>query len=474
VRVTRKHLYHKDDCTFSKAIKRQTVILNKSSRTGDQTWKKVIGYVKLENLEEALIWGISREAYYWLTKTKQIGGRSSPIEAAEFADHILEGYKSIMQPKAVKEAWGEKHRMHDLQDKSIEDFHILVIGGKPKNLPSKNIKCRVTQIETDTACSRKGELQFSMVPDIVLMFKDFISHGAYWAFKRKAKSLSVPFVAVSGGFNALVSGAKFRGYDLSKYIVSNGHKSKLIEITKPIQEKPMDSEEKMQQWIHSISNRAKETTVQGGRKLFIAKNMRGTLSIIFKGQILEEGLKIAERRKYGAAKRGMLTLEEAEAIKETLDADYGFVNLNFNLDPNTVRKNVGYVQGTLPLSVMKRMSGEIKATSRAKKPKTKPEKIKQRTKSKKQEPSELLKSFTDLPDLKPEGKAIDVFLAELGTHLRRMDDARQHQQALYEKIQETVMENVSYVEQIGQLEEKVAELEEELNDWKQLATKKKK
>lgn len=489
VKVSRRPLYKKDDGSFPSAPRGYIVAGTKSSPDGKKTWKKVYSYVKIENLEEALVWGISREAFFWLVKTKQIGGRSNPIDAAEFADHVLEGYKSLMDPVTIKENWDETHRAFRLQDKPPDKFHLLIVGGKPRNVPLKHIKCKVTQIDSDTtdSSSKKYTSYFSVSPDIVLMFKDFISHDAFWGFKNAAKNLEIPFVATKGGFGALIAQAKARGYDLSKYLETTDKPSKLIEIEKPEQEKSMSKEESLTKWINTISKRGKERVAKEGKRIYIVKNAKEGYSLVFKGAILEDALKLVKKRKYGSGTRGMLTVKEAEDVIAVLDHSYGFSKQGITIEPKTAIRNIGYVQGTLPPSVAKRMSGEIK-----RKPKKKVEEKKAEKSSGAKKPSSKIKErqaagelpktpeyavendHTDLPKLQVEGKAIDVFLAELGLHLRKMDESREYEREQHKKIQVLTMENSAFIEQITQLEAKVEELEEEVKAWKQMATKKKK
>jgi hypothetical protein len=62
-------------------------------RTGRE-WIRVRGSTRLENLDEAIVWVLSHEAFHFLRRTNQIPGRNTEIEADRFADERLKFYRT--------------------------------------------------------------------------------------------------------------------------------------------------------------------------------------------------------------------------------------------------------------------------------------------------------------------------------------------------------------------------------------------
>jgi hypothetical protein len=60
-------------------------------RTGRE-WLRVIGYTRLRNLDEAIVWVLAHEAFHFLRRSKQIPGRNTEIQADHFADETLTFY----------------------------------------------------------------------------------------------------------------------------------------------------------------------------------------------------------------------------------------------------------------------------------------------------------------------------------------------------------------------------------------------
>lgn len=95
---------------------------------------------------------------------------------------------------------------------------ITIIGGMSRNIPDNIFKPGTyKQIDVDQANS----FPLPNGTSLILLFKKFISHGAYNRFKEMATNLDIPFVAAKGGVRSLIEAAKERGIDMSEYLVEN-------------------------------------------------------------------------------------------------------------------------------------------------------------------------------------------------------------------------------------------------------------
>ncbi|MBN1439173.1 MAG: hypothetical protein JW929_07175 [Anaerolineales bacterium] len=60
----------------------------KDLRTGRE-WIRVVGFTRLNNLDEAIVWILAHEAFHFLRRTRQVAGRNTEIHADRFADETL-------------------------------------------------------------------------------------------------------------------------------------------------------------------------------------------------------------------------------------------------------------------------------------------------------------------------------------------------------------------------------------------------
>jgi hypothetical protein len=58
-------------------------------------WKRVIGYTETLTPEEGIVWIVAHEAFHFLRRTKQVGGRNTEIEADSFADEQLKRLRRL-------------------------------------------------------------------------------------------------------------------------------------------------------------------------------------------------------------------------------------------------------------------------------------------------------------------------------------------------------------------------------------------
>jgi hypothetical protein len=95
--TTRKRpVYRNADGTWPAEARRLPgpVIEDRRSR---RQWKRVHGLTRVHDLDEAIVWIFSHEAFHWLRKTNQIRGRNTEIEADAFADACLEDFRNPQQ-----------------------------------------------------------------------------------------------------------------------------------------------------------------------------------------------------------------------------------------------------------------------------------------------------------------------------------------------------------------------------------------
>lgn len=60
-------------------------------------WKRVIGYTETLTPEEGMVWIVAHEAFHFLRRTKQVGGRNTEIEADNFADEQLKRLRRLRE-----------------------------------------------------------------------------------------------------------------------------------------------------------------------------------------------------------------------------------------------------------------------------------------------------------------------------------------------------------------------------------------
>lgn len=66
------------------------------SRRGGQVrrWIRLYGETRFDDVDEAIVWIVSHEAFHYLRKTRQIPGKNAEIEADWYSDEALEHFRS--------------------------------------------------------------------------------------------------------------------------------------------------------------------------------------------------------------------------------------------------------------------------------------------------------------------------------------------------------------------------------------------
>lgn len=264
----------------------------------------------------------------------------------------------------------------DMRQEAIDQFRLLVIGGRSKNVPRDKILCAFEHIEGDKARDMKGELSFRLgqEPNVILCFNDYVRHGTFYKFKAAAKTLGIPFVAASGGFWQLINEAKVRhGIDLT-HVLANGRKKE-----EPVEDKitpvttttpvtpatpivPMDEFDSKvftkKDWIHHMPANAFRMNVVGGQEIPVLQTKAG-VALVIKGKVLEYILAVVKKAKMGKGPRGALKRFEARELIDKVEAVYELKKFNIRMpEVFTVIKAVGYVLGTLPEPGMRKRAAK--------------------------------------------------------------------------------------------------------------------
>lgn len=337
--------------------------------------------------------------------------------------------------------------------------HLLFLGGKPRNIPEKNLLCTWEQIDQDEA--ERRDPGFKKIPSVILVMKDFLGHGAYDRFKEKAGLLRVPFIVSSGGFGALIAAAKEQGVDLSRW-VRNGEKEPEEKKpdpppapAAPIQKGVLSEDMKL--WISRTSPTAKEVEVSKGRKVLVSRVRGGKTSLNLKGLPLE--LALAEIRNRGWDKSRLLN-GQSERIAQYLEDELDLQKFGIDLDPRSVQRVSNFLHGFM---------GEGEKA-----------RVRHQTKGKKR-PSKACKAPASAPvqvqpaePPRPVPATVQAFI----THLANRDEVEKKLIGLYEKVLGLTAENSSFMEQIEKLEGLLKTRDEELKKsgteiqkWKDIASK---
>lgn len=93
----KRPIYCNPDGTWPPEAKRLRGRVVVDSRTG-RRWKRVSGKTQVNDLDEAIVWIVGHEAYHWLRKTRQIGGRNTEAEADAYADGQLNAFRQDLSP----------------------------------------------------------------------------------------------------------------------------------------------------------------------------------------------------------------------------------------------------------------------------------------------------------------------------------------------------------------------------------------
>jgi hypothetical protein len=92
--VTRqKPIYRNADGTWPPDARRVRGPVVVDARSGRQ-WKRVYAATRVKDLDEAIVWIVSHEAFHWLRRTRQIPGRNNEVEADAFADRQLREFRA--------------------------------------------------------------------------------------------------------------------------------------------------------------------------------------------------------------------------------------------------------------------------------------------------------------------------------------------------------------------------------------------
>jgi hypothetical protein len=93
--MTRKPpLYPRSDGSFARTPRGCRRTRRCFDRRTGRSWMRVIGSTRVMDLDEALVWIFSHEAYHFLRLSRQIQGRHSEIEADRYADRQLEAFRA--------------------------------------------------------------------------------------------------------------------------------------------------------------------------------------------------------------------------------------------------------------------------------------------------------------------------------------------------------------------------------------------
>jgi hypothetical protein len=354
---------------------------------------------------------------------------------------------------------GKKKKQRQIIERP--DYHILFIGGKHFNLPAQRIKCRHTQYQQGSPELKRGEISFAHgeEPDMVLCFKDFLGHDNYDAFKKKASILGIPFVASKGGLGALAEAAYRAGNDdIYDYIVKD---------TKPARDqkaKEKELEDSLDlSWIFGEPpKRASVDIVRGERKIHTLRTPTG-MSIMMKGDVLMEAIRIASDEGMGGGLRGQILPQEADKVAKIIDERYGLTERGIGISGNTIRRNIGIAFGNIADgSKPDKVANKRKASQKAAKKKAaasaeEEERIK----------ASLKRDMKKVPAPRPvPGHELETFLAQMALHIQKMDHRLEQMLSLYERVLKAESENAGFVAQVVALEDIVQAKEDEIEKLK--------
>jgi len=358
---------------------------------------------------------------------------------------------------------------------TAEDFRLLVVGGKNGNVPKDQVLCSVEHLDADTAKAmlQRGSISFTAgsQPHLILVFRDYISHGPSTAFKEAAKLWGIPFVVAKGGFGALVEEARSRGIDIRRYIVETPikRKSKPMKKKKKRGPKPAPKAEAAPQPVHKPEPEPKEKeAVLDNKTAWIRKyptkafeiasdgvvipvhRTKAGLCLLPKGAVLEFLLEEVRTYKMGKGPRGALERNEIRALQRKLEKRFGLKKLDVHVPSyNTIGKYVGYILDTLTEDQAMKMAIIVKShtvdvprqieyvkpgAASAPEPKPAPEPEPKPSPEPKATPAPKRKTA---PAPKAEEKTVDKI------------------SELYERLLDARTENAAFIEQISQLEETV-------------------
>jgi len=340
--------------------------------------------------------------------------------------------------------------------------HLLFLGGKPRNIPEKNLLCTWEQIDQDEA--ERRDPGFKKIPTVILVMKDFLGHSAYDRFKEKAGLLRVPFVVSSGGFGALIAAAKEQGVDLSRWVKSNGEKEPEKEPTPPPAPAPVPIQkgvlsEDMKLWLSRTSPTAKEVEVSKGRKVLVSKVRGGKTSLNLKGLPLE--MVLAEIRNRGWDKARLLN-GQSEKIAQYLEDELDLHKFGIGLNPKSVQRVSNFLHGFMGEGEKERVRHQPKEKHPKSPPKAPGTPVSAPAQVRPEEPP------------KPVPATTQAFMV----HLANRDEVEKKLIGLYERVLAMTAENASFIEQIERLEGLLKTRDEELKKsgaeiqkWKDIASK---
>jgi hypothetical protein len=347
--------------------------------------------------------------------------------------------------------------------------HILFLGGKPRNIPEKNLLCTWEQIDQDEA--ERRDPGFKRIPTVILVMKDFLGHSAYDRFKEKAGLLRVPFVVSSGGFGALIAAAKEQGLDLSKWVKNGAEPAKEEPAPAPVivtsGQKPQLSED-MKLWLGRSCPTSKEMVASKGRRVQVTAVRGGKLSLVLKGLPLEMALEEIRRRGWD---KEHLSPDRSERIADYLSEELGLDKIGAHLTPASVQRVSNFLHGFMTEGEKERVRDQRKKKKQAKRAKTAP------TPSPAPSPAASSVPTPAVPPAEPAQPKSPTTQA-LVVHLSHRDEVEKKLIGLYEKVLAMTAENASFIEQIERLEgilktrdEELKKSGAEIQKWKDIASK---
>jgi hypothetical protein len=234
-----------------------------------------------------------------------------------------------------------------------KESRILFLGGKSFNIPRRRLTCPYEQYEQDRkgASIPNGESR----PDVILVFKDFISHGMFNRLKDEAKAKGIPFIASSGGIGKLLAEAERRGIDMKEAISNTEPTEASVKETKE-QEVTMDTtpsgiskDRTVAQvpgdWINNVPANAKTVSLNGILVYVIRKGSASHL--LMRRNALALALTEVERAKMGKGPRGGINADEARSITHFMEKNLSLKANGIGLGDFSVKTNVNRFLGTL-------------------------------------------------------------------------------------------------------------------------------
>jgi len=362
--------------------------------------------------------------------------------------------------------------------------HVLFVGGKPKNIPTKRFKkgVTVTHYQSDAPQIERGEFSCG-IPDIVFCFLSYVSHEASQAYRNSCKKLDIPFIGAQGGFSHMITQAIDQGFAVDDILVNGvapAPPKEEEEESKPAGE----PDEYDYDTKYSLPRTAREAYVKNGLKVYTMVARNSALSLLIKREVMDDVCKIAADL---GCEHGWLPLDVANLISEELEKLYELKQRGITVTGLSIQRNVNkYRNATTPKEKQRQKQSKpdkpkLPAKSKPSRPIAGPTRFRERDQEEDQKA--INKILDQIRGKVRQARAIsgnnayEIFLTEMALHFREVDESRRETTTMLREIIDLKTSNASFLEQVVGLEnelrekqDKIDKLEQEIKKWKNMAT----